>query len=244
MKILITGANKGIGFALANRLGKSGHELFIGARNVEKGKAAVTQLMAQGISAHFIQLDLNQPENFPELLNQLPELDLLINNAGIPDRPKANQPALDLRKSTFDYETEDLRQTMAVNFFGTHALIQTLLPKILEAGKIVNITIPIMPTAHWHPLAYQTSKAALNVMTMAYAYEFEQMKSLKQCFGIMPGAVATDLNGLPLRKGSFVKSPEQAAETIARIIFDGQNHNGQMVQYDGKIVSSYERDLF
>lgn len=38
MKILITGANKGIGFALANRLGKSGHELFIGARNVEKGK--------------------------------------------------------------------------------------------------------------------------------------------------------------------------------------------------------------
>lgn len=64
MKILITGANKGIGFALANRLGKSGHELFIGARSIEKGNAAVTQLMAKGISAHFIQLDLNQPENF------------------------------------------------------------------------------------------------------------------------------------------------------------------------------------
>lgn len=133
---------------------------------------------------------------------------------------------------------------MAVNFFGTHALIQNLLPKLYEAGKIVNITIPIMPTTNWHPLAYQTSKAALNVMTMAYAYEFEQMKSLKQCFGVMPGAVATDLNGLPFGKGSFVKSPEQAAKTIARIIFDGQNHNGQMVQYDGKNVSSYERDLF
>lgn len=244
MKALVTGANKGIGFEIARNLGAQGYVILVGARDEARGQTAVKKLATEGLLATFIKIDLNDLDSLHIAGNTIDSLDLLVNNAGIPDRAKRGRPALDLTKHTFDYTTADLRATMETNFLGTHELLKNLLPVLTDHAKIINITVPISPTDFWHPLAYITSKAALNVMTLTYAYEFEKMGSRRQIFGIMPGAVATDLNGMePGAHGGFVKSPEAAGRLIASIILSDENHNGQIIQYDGKVVTDYERQL-
>jgi NAD(P)-dependent dehydrogenase (short-subunit alcohol dehydrogenase family) len=120
----------------------------------------------------------------------------------------------------------------------------TLLAVLTDDAKIVNITVPISPTDFWHPLAYITSKAALNVMTLTYAYEFEEMGSHRQIFGLMPGAVATDLNGMDAgAHGGLVKSAEAVGQMSADIILSDKNQNGQIMQCDGNIVTNYEIQL-
>lgn len=244
MKVLITGANKGIGFAVAETLGKLDIEILIGVRSASRGQKAVEKLSAQGIIAHCIKIDLNNFDTIHKAAKEVDQLDLLINNAGIPDSYKADCPDLDQRKTTFDYTTDDLIETMKVNFFGTHEIIKSFLPKLVENGKIVNITIPIQPNNFWHPLAYQTSKAAQNIMAMTYALEFKNMGSRKQIFSIMPGGVATDLNGQTAGAlDGYFKSPKKAGELIAKLALDTENHNGQIIQFDGKIVTDYEVQL-
>ncbi|WP_196603330.1 SDR family NAD(P)-dependent oxidoreductase [Pectinatus haikarae] len=244
MKALITGANKGIGLAIAKSLGKSGVKILVGARNESRGQETVKKLSSQGIAASFIKIDLNNFDTIHNAAKEINELDLLINNAGIPDSHKTDQPDLDQKKMISDYTTDDLRETLEVNFLGTHEMIKVFLPKLVKNGKIINITIPIQPNDFWHPLAYQTSKAAQNVMTMAYALEFKNMHSEKQIFGIMPGGVATDLNGHTAGAlDGYIKSAEEAGEIIAKLALDTENHNGQIVQFDGKIITDYEAQI-
>lgn len=241
---LITGANKGIGFAIAEALGKSGVEILVGARSESRGQEAVKKLSAQGITASFVKIDLNNFDTIHSAAEEIDQIDLLINNAGIPDSHKADRPDLDPKKTTFDYTTDDLRETLEVNFLGTHEMIRNFLPKLAENGKIVNITVPIQPNNFWHPLAYQTSKAAQNVMAMTYALEFKNTGSSKQIFGVMPGGVATDLNGHTAGAlNGYIKSAEEAGELIAKLALDTENHNGQMIQFDGKIVTDYEMQI-
>jgi NAD(P)-dependent dehydrogenase (short-subunit alcohol dehydrogenase family) len=243
-KALVTGANKGIGFEIARNLGKRGYDILVGARDEARGQAAVEKITAEGISATFIKIDLNDLDSLHTAGKMIDSLDLLVNNAGIPDSAKTGRAALDLTKHTFDYTTDDLRTTMETNFLGTHELTKNLLPVLTDHAKIVNISVPISPSDFWHPLAYITSKAALNVMTLTYAYEFEKMGSHRQIFGIMPGAVATDLNGMEAgAHGGFVKSPEAAGQMSTDIILSDKNQNGQIIQYDGKIVTDYEIQL-
>ena len=243
-KALVTGANKGIGFEIARNLGKRGYAILVGARDVARGQAAAEKLAAEGLSATFIKIDLNDPDSLHTAGKLIESLDLLVNNAGIPDSAKPGRAPLDLTKPTFDYTTEDLRTTLETNFLGTHELMKSLLSVLTDNAKIVNMTVPISPTDFWHPLAYITSKAALNVMTLTYAYEFQRMGSHRQIFGIMPGAVATDLNGMEAgAHGGFVKSPQAAGQMTADIILSDKNQNGQIIQYDGKIVTDYEIQL-
>jgi len=244
MKAVITGANKGIGYSIAKALGERGYELIITARDEEKGKTAVSKLKDLGYQASFILLDLTDLSSIPQAVQDLDHIDVLINNAGIAGNIKSEGKSLDMNKSPFDYTTRDLQETIEVNFLGTHEVIKTLLPKLTSDAKILNVTVPVSAT-FWQPLAYVTSKAAQNIMTMAFGRQFEKEGSQKQIFGVMPGAVATDLNGLREGDGNGqVKSPDQAGEIIVSFLFDGKNHNGHLVQFDGKEVTGYEHELF
>lgn len=242
MKTLITGANKGIGFALAQNLGHRGYEVLVGARNETRGQEAVEKLKSEGINAEFVKVDLDDLNQLTSL-SALTDIDLLINNAGISGNIHSDKGHLDMEKSAFDYSSSDLEETIKTNFLGTHAVITELLPHSLtENAKIINITVPVSQE-YWMPLAYVTSKAAQNAMTFAFGHQFKKDKSQKQIFAIMPGAVATDLNGAKVGDSPFVKSSEETAQMISKFIFDEKNHNAQIINFDGTIYDNYEPGL-
>src|SRR3954469_797212 len=83
---LVTGANKGIGFEVARELARMGLRVFLGARNVEAGRAAAEKLKAAGDVA-FLELDVSSADSIgraaEKLSSQTDRLDVLVNNAGI-----------------------------------------------------------------------------------------------------------------------------------------------------------------
>ena len=88
-KVLVTGANKGIGYEIARHLGKAGWQVVIGARNEERAVKAVKTLQADGadvIGWQYVCLSDNKEieTSDKEIAEKYPDLSLLVNNAGIP----------------------------------------------------------------------------------------------------------------------------------------------------------------
>jgi len=244
-RALVTGANKGIGFEIARELGKNGYEILLGARDADRGVHAVENLKQDGVLANFIRIDLHDFNTLHVAANEVGTLDMRVNNAGIPGNLKTEKSHLDMGKSPFAYTTDELRQTMEINFFGTHELIKSLMPNLAEDAKIINVTIPVSGNLYWQPLAYKTSKAAQNVMTMIFGVEFARTGSKRQIFGVMPGATATDLNGeTEGAYGGMFKSAHDAGKLIADFALSSKNYNGRILNWDATVVESYEPENF
>ncbi len=135
--VLITGANKGIGFETARQLSKQGCEVVIGARNASAGKAAAEALKKSGGAASLLELDVADSDKISraaaEFGKRFGHLDVLINNAGIyPDEGV----------SILNVSREQLANTFQTNTFGPVAVSQAFLPYLRKskAGRIVNIS--------------------------------------------------------------------------------------------------------
>lgn len=224
-KVLVTGANKGIGFEIARHLGKSGWQVIMGARSQERTEAAIRQLKAEGIeTAGWQHVDLSDNESLEisaaEIGRKHPDLSLLINNAGIPG---------DMEVMSYEADPADVTQTVQVNYIGTFCLTKALLPLLTKnKGRIVNITVPTEVSPYWHPMAYVASKAAQNVMTSIMAMEFEKKQIPVEIFDIHPGATCTDLNNHYSGPGSH--QPDVIGEKVAAIINDDQRHQGEFLE--------------
>lgn len=221
---LITGGNKGIGFALAKALGAANWQVVLGVRSDTNGQKAVAELAADGIHASFVILDLSRPDTINDVgktvVSDYSQLSLLINNAGIPGA---------MADSSLTVPEDNLRQTMEVNFFGTFQLTQTLLP-VLEnnRGRIVNVTIPTVANPNWNPLAYKASKAAQNVMMDSFAIDLKKADKPMSIFSVHPGPTTTDLNGNMTMPGFH--TADDVAGKIVAYIEDGADHNGQFIE--------------
>lgn len=224
-KVLVTGANKGIGFEIARHLGKSGWQVIMGTRSQERAEAAIRQLKAEGVeTAGWQHVDLSDNESLEisaaEIGQKHPDLSLLINNAGIPG---------DMEVMSYEASLADIMQTVQVNYIGTFCLTKALLPLLTKnKGRIVNITVPTEVSPYWHPMAYVASKAAQNVMTSIMAMEFEKKQIPVEIFDIHPGATCTDLNNHYSGPGSH--QPDVIGEKIAAIINDDQRHQGEFLE--------------
>jgi len=224
---LVTGSNKGIGFEISKKLLKEGYHVLIGARDEIRGQKATTELAKYG-PVDFIKIDISDSESIKEAVervtNEFKELNLLVNNAGISGGL--------FKGAGWKFTRDELLETYTVNFLGPFDLSKGLLPLLIENhGKIVNVTIPSDPLPFFNPLAYQTGKAPLNVMTKSWGLSIDEMNLPVQIFGVMPGAVSTDLNNHITGEG--VKTPEEAAKWIVGLALDEKNHNGQVINYDG-----------
>jgi len=229
---LVTGANKGIGFEIAKNLGKRGFHVLVGARNEQRGFAATEQLRAEGLAADFLQLDVTDLKSIDAvaklIAEKYPNLNLLVNNAGIPGYP--------MYAAGWEFDAATLEQTWRTDFLGPFELIKQLLNTLkANHGKILNVSIPIEPIPFFNAFAYQTAKAPLNVMTKSFGMTFEKENIPVEILAVTPGAVSTDLNGHV--QGSFVKTPEQAAKLIVDFAFDGQKRNGQVINFDGALYN-------
>lgn len=196
---LVTGANKGIGFEVARQLAGRGDTVLLGARNHERGREAEAKLKAEGLDVRFVHLDVEDAETHRTAANFIADkfgrLDVLVNNAGV---------ALDAGYKASTVTQDLLRKTFDTNFFGVIALTQAVLPllKKSDAGRIVNVSSGLGSlTNHgdpaWEfyevkPLAYNSSKTALNAFTVMLAHELKDTNI--KVNSADPGFTATDLN--------------------------------------------------
>ncbi|GAQ84026.1 NAD(P)-binding Rossmann-fold superfamily protein [Klebsormidium nitens] len=122
---VVTGANKGIGFAIAKKLGKEGVTTILTARNPELGAAAQKQLKEEGVDVEFHQLDISDKDSVKSFAKWLEKehggLDILVNNAGFA-----------FKGNTFG--ANEARQTNAINYFGTRNVTQELLPLLKKSS--------------------------------------------------------------------------------------------------------------
>lgn len=224
-KVLVTGANKGIGYGICKYLGLSGWQVIVGARDKERAEAAIKALRQEGVDVIGWQhVDLCNNDSLlvtaKEIKEKYPDLALLVNNAGIPG---------DMEVPSYKSEMRDVLETIQVNYIGTFALMKALIPLLeVNKGRIVNITVPSEVSPYWHPMAYVASKAAQNAMTSIIAMEFDKNNLPIDIFDIHPGATTTDLNNHYTGPGSH--SVDVVSEKIAAVINDGKRHQGEFIE--------------
>jgi len=219
---LITGGNRGLGFALAQELARRSFSVLIGSRDLIKGRHAVEAIRTAGYDADAIELDMERPSTFTAARDLIAErfgvLDVLINNAGVmleSDEWNVN--------TTTTIAPDVLRRTFQINFFGAVELTQRLLPLLEHSsdGRIVNVST-ILASLQLHAtigsntyetktFGYNSSKTALNAFTVHLAHALRS--SSVKVIGVHPGWVKTELGG----KGALI-TPEQAARPIADLI--------------------------
>jgi NAD(P)-dependent dehydrogenase (short-subunit alcohol dehydrogenase family) len=187
---LITGANKGLGHEAARRLIAAGHDVWAGARDPERGRAA-----ADALGARFVQLDVTDEDSVraaAETVAAAGGLDVLINNAGISGE----------RVGTPDTTADHVAAVYATNVFGvvrvTHAFLEIL--RGSAAPVIVNVSSGLGSHAVTsdpdrieftiQAIPYTSSKSALNMITAQYAKALPEFRV--NC--VDPGYTATDLN--------------------------------------------------
>jgi NAD(P)-dependent dehydrogenase (short-subunit alcohol dehydrogenase family) len=218
---LITGANKGLGYETARRLIQQGHTVYIGARSIERGAAAATEL-----GARFVQLDVTDDASVAAALGAIGDrdghLDVLVNNAGI---------------SLRDVNGPDALKVFDTNAIGVIRVTQAALPLLRKSGNpvVVNVssalgsfwavTNPERRQFHYPSIVYGASKAAVSMLTVQYAKALPDIKFN----AVEPGFTATGLTaasgaGQPVEKG---------AEVIVRMATIGKDGPTGTFQEDG-----------
>jgi NAD(P)-dependent dehydrogenase (short-subunit alcohol dehydrogenase family) len=211
---LITGANKGIGFETARQLGKLGITVLVGCRNKQRGEKATEILQGERINARAIVLDVTNQSTIDAAVTEVErdfgKLDILVNNAGI----------IVERTTPSECQTENLRKTFETNVFGLFAVTKAFLPLIRksEAGRIVNVSSGLGSLKNMTDpqlmenkfLAYSASKAAVNMLTVAFGRELRD--TAIKINSAAPGYTATEMNNY-----SGHQTVEQGALTSVRL---------------------------
>lgn len=198
--VLITGANKSIGFETARQLLQQGYYVYLGCRDLQKGRLAVSQLHSEGLSQ--VEPTLINVDDLASIaaarmtLGQKTKvLDVLINNAGI----VGGSPL-----QGFDADISVFRQVLETNFFGIIEVTQAFIDLLRQspAPRIVNVTsglgsltLQSDPGYKYYPVkpaAYVASKAALNAYTIVIAYNLRDTPF--KVNAVDPGYTATDFN--------------------------------------------------
>ncbi|OQP51714.1 SDR family NAD(P)-dependent oxidoreductase [Niastella populi] len=198
--VLITGANKGIGFETARQLLQKGFSVFIGSRNIENGLEAVKKLNTEGLTrAEAIQLDVTDNrsvQNAREAIGRKTEvLDILINNAGING---GSAPYTVLEATTNEY-----LDALTTNVIGVANITQAFMDLLRNAAepRIVNVStsvgsLSLQSDPEWPAYnyakygVYAISKAALNMYTIQLAYELRNTNF--KVNAVCPGLTKTD----------------------------------------------------
>lgn len=232
--IVITGASRGLGRALAFALAKRGARLMLVARGAEALDRTVRELRALGAVAHGVVADVGDKDATFPLAGQanalLGRVDILINNASTLGKPEGNAPLPLL----MDTECEDLERVLEVNLVGPFRLTKALaMPMVLrESGTVVNISSDAAVEAYPGWGAYGASKAALDHLTRIWATELQE--SGVRVLSVDPGEMDTAMHAeaMPDADRSSLARPEEVAERLVRLL-EGDPENGSRRSLSG-----------
>ena len=216
---LVTGANRGLGFAAARALAREGACVLLAGRDQAKAEQAAATLRDEGLDVQPIQLDVTSPDSVAAAAKRVAQgqgrLDVLVNNAGV--LPEA------VDGTRHEFGNPDLfRATFDTNLFGAVAVTEAFLPLLQRSpmGRIVNVSTtmgslndqadPDSPYYQMIVPAYQASKAALNSVTISLAKKLAGtgIKVTSVC----PGFVQTDLT--PVNKAQAPLTADEAARIV------------------------------
>ena len=231
---LITGANKGIGLETARQLARDhGFTVLVGARDETRGQEAADELKNAGLDAHFLRIDPTDAASIAKAKAKVEadygRLDVLINNAGTGSKEDGALVSLDA-----------MREIYEINVFGLHAVTLAFWPLLekSEAARLVNVSSILGSLTSYKngefgdhdALAYDSSKSAVNMMTLNYAQKWKNTPHRANT--IHPGSVVTDLNpggDIPVEEGA------KSSVELATIGADGPNgtftHLGQTLPW-------------
>lgn len=208
--VLITGANRGLGLAMAELVARKGGVPVLSGRNTADLKKKSLQITAAGYHADYCMIDLKNSDSMgasvESVLSKYGRIDVLINNAAI------------VHPGWFVHQNmNDIREEFEVNILGVMALIKAVLPGMIRLcnGKIVNIASVIGQVPMPGEASYSASKAAL--LTFGNALREEVREHNVSILNVLPGLMNTDMS----RRFDFdlVKQrPQHAAEEIVHAI--------------------------
>jgi NAD(P)-dependent dehydrogenase (short-subunit alcohol dehydrogenase family) len=222
---LITGGTSGIGRAAANKLSKLGFHVLVVGRNRERGEKAVAEIRALGGKADFISSDLRDASSAREAAQKALELgggqvDILINNAGV-------FPFGPTDKTT----EEEFDRVYSVNVKAPYFLVGELAPLMAKRGKgaIVNVSTMVADYGASGMSLYGSSKAAINLLTKAWAAEYGP--SGVRVNAVSPGPTRTEGTGAmgdgleQLAAQAPAGRPATADEIAEAIVFLATDHS-------------------
>lgn len=203
---LVSGANRGIGLAVARALAESGVSVLLASRIAEPGREAAAALAAEGLDVRAVALDVADSASIGALADRLSRervhVDVLVNNAAV---------FLDQRVDLLDVSRDTLRRTLEVNTLGALELIQRFAPAMRDRGwgRIVNVSSDMgqLENQRRADSAYRLSKLALNGVTLQAADALRGTGVLVNA--VHPGWVRTRMGGEGARL-----SEEEGADTV------------------------------
>ncbi|MEU7822986.1 SDR family NAD(P)-dependent oxidoreductase [Catellatospora sp. NPDC049133] len=205
---LVTGANRGLGYALCQQLSALGMDVFLSGRDPELVEQATTNLRSAGCGVHGLVADVTDSGSVDaavaEVVAQRGRIDVLINNAGVVG---------DAGQRAAHPDFDRVQRIMDTNLMGAWRCISAVTPHMLAAGygRIVNVSSHLASSTTpgaYGGVSYRVSKAALNALTRVLAAELAGSGVLVNAAS--PGKVNTRI----ALAGAQTVEPDQAAADL------------------------------
>ncbi|MFF8235075.1 SDR family NAD(P)-dependent oxidoreductase [Streptomyces caelestis] len=185
---LVTGGNRGIGKEVCRQLAGAGHHVILTARRAETAENAARDLGRGGLDVTPLVLDVTDPDSVAGAAQQVPELDVLVNNAGI---------LYDTWQTATTADLATVHEALETNTSGPWRCIQAFLPQLRRSthARVVNVSSGsgAFENLSGATPAYSVSKVALNALTVMLAAELRRDGILVNA--VCPGYVNTDMGG-------------------------------------------------
>jgi gluconate 5-dehydrogenase len=241
---LVTGASRGIGFALAAALGRAGARVVVNAQNVERVAAATASLRDDGIDATGVPFDVLDEDGIARAVAQIERdiggIDILVNNVGI-----------QLRKPLEEFSSSEWHRVIDTNLTSAFLVSKAVAPGMIarRRGKIVNTCSLMSDLGRYSTAPYAASKGGLKMLTRGMCVDWARHNI--QVNGVAPGYIRTELTRPLVDDAKFsewVASRTPAGrwgdveELGGAVVFLASSAsdfiNGQVIYVDGGITAS------